>query len=63
MIYRDMNWYPTDGGNAVAPDALVLAPGALGSDDRSYKQATAGGPDPIAAIEGAVPHRWVRRLP
>lgn len=50
-IYRDMNWYPTDGGNAVAPDALVLPPGALEPDDRSYKQATAGGPDPIAAIE------------
>ncbi len=57
-IFRDMNWYPTDGGNAIAPDVFVLPAGALssavGPGDRhpkSYRQDQTGGPNPLVSIE------------
>ncbi len=48
VVYRDMNWYPTDGGNAVAPDLMVLP--ASGFVERSYKQ-PADGPVPSVVVE------------
>jgi Putative restriction endonuclease len=51
VVYRDMNWYPPDGGNAVAPDIMVLPSGVIGSDDNSYRQPTADLPFPLAVIE------------
>lgn len=51
-VYRDMNWYPPDGGNAVAPDLMVLATDA--PVVRSYK-GTTGGPSPTIVVE--VPSR------
>lgn len=50
-VYRDMNWYPTDGGNAVAPDALVLPAGTLDDEACSHKQASLGGPGPSVVLE------------
>jgi hypothetical protein len=51
-VYRDMNWYPPDGGNAVAPDLMVLAADA--PVVRSYKGVT-GDPSPTIVVE--VPSR------
>lgn len=58
QIFRDMNWYPTDGGNAIAPDLLVLPSDALalpaGAADRwpkSYRQDQTGGPTPSVVVE------------
>ena len=51
VVYRDMNWYPPDGGNAVAPDLMVLQSGAVGPDDNSYRQPTDALPFPIAVVE------------
>jgi Putative restriction endonuclease len=48
VVYRDMNWYPTDGGNAVAPDLMVLPASAI--VERSYKQ-PADGPVPSVVVE------------
>jgi Putative restriction endonuclease len=48
VVYRDMNWYPTDGGNAVAPDLMVLPANAF--VERSYKQ-PADGPVPLVVVE------------
>jgi hypothetical protein len=48
VVYRDMNWYPTDGGNAVAPDLMVLPTNAF--VERSYKQ-PADGPVPLVVVE------------
>ncbi len=49
-IYRDMNWYPLDGGNAIAPDAFTLPPGTMARRAKSYKQRS-GEPLPGVAIE------------
>jgi Putative restriction endonuclease len=51
-VYRDMNWYPPDGGNAVAPDLMVLPDSA--PVERSYREEV-GGPSPIVVVE--VPSR------
>lgn len=51
VVYRDMNWYPTDGGNAVAPDAMVLPAGTLPDGAKSHKQASRGGPAPSVVVE------------
>jgi hypothetical protein len=48
VVYRDMNWYPLDGGNAVAPDLMVLPTDAF--VERSYKQ-PADGPVPSVVVE------------
>ena len=50
VVYRDMNWYPPDGGNAVAPDLMTLPVGALASGAKSYKQLP-GMPFPGVVIE------------
>ncbi|MEZ5260810.1 MAG: hypothetical protein R2755_03330 [Acidimicrobiales bacterium] len=41
-----MNWYPTDGGNPVAPDILVLPADVLPSGAKSYRQRDVAGPLP-----------------
>jgi hypothetical protein len=51
VVYRDMNWYPPDGGNAVAPDVMVLPAGALQPDDNSYSQRSDTLPFPLAVVE------------
>ena len=59
QLFRDMNWYPPDGGNAMAPDIMVLPAGAFvpppgaDPDDRlkSYRQDKTGGPPPIVVAE------------
>jgi Putative restriction endonuclease len=48
VVYRDMNWYPNDGGNAVAPDLMVLA--AIASVQKSYRQPV-NGPLPSVVVE------------
>lgn len=58
-VFRDMNWYPPDEGNAMAPDVLVLPAGAWvpppdhgkGETLKSYRQDLTGGPAPAVAIE------------
>jgi Uma2 family endonuclease len=50
-IFRDLNWYPTDGGNAVAPDIMVLAASAVEADPTSYRQDQSGGPPPLVVME------------
>ncbi|MGD9754914.1 MAG: Uma2 family endonuclease [Acidimicrobiia bacterium] len=49
--YRSMNWYPTDGGNPVAPDILVLSAGVLPTGARSYRQRDVAGPLPEVVLE------------
>ena len=58
QIFRDMNWYPDDGGNAMAPDVMVLPAGAfvappdLGDKRlKSYQQHKTGGPVPTVVVE------------
>lgn len=34
-VYREMNWYPDDGGSAVAPDIMVLPAGTLPAGAKS----------------------------
>lgn len=57
-VYRDMNWYPTDGGNAVAPDVMTLPKGTLKQTatvpkPKSYKQTDPAFPLPGVAVEVA----------
>jgi Putative restriction endonuclease len=49
-VYRDMNWYPLDGGNAIAPDVMTLPDGTLPVGAKSYRQPD-GGPLPGVVIE------------
>jgi Putative restriction endonuclease len=49
-VYRDMNWYPPDSGNAVAPDVMVLPAGSLPERAKSYRQSQ-GGPTPSVVVE------------
>lgn len=51
VCYCDMNWYPTDGGPAVAPDVQVLPAGLLPEGARSYRQGDLGGPPPLVVVE------------
>jgi hypothetical protein len=51
-VYRDMNWYPLDGGHAVAPDVMTLPNGALSDGAKSYRQSP-GRPDPGVVVEVA----------
>lgn len=48
--FRDMNWYPRDGGNAIAPDVMVLPPGIVAPPAKSYRQPP-DGPTPAAVVE------------
>ncbi len=50
-IFRDMNWYPADGGGPIAPDVMVLAAGAIEAEPKSYRQDRGDGPPPIAVVE------------
>jgi len=50
-LFRDMNWYPTDGGNVIAPDIMVIAADAVPVGDKSYKQHKIGGPLPSVVVE------------
>lgn len=50
-VYCDMNWYPPDGGNAVAPDLMVLAQGARPPKAKSYRQPDADLPWPTVVVE------------
>lgn len=49
-IFRDMNWYPIDGGPVTAPDIMVLPATAIEESPRSYRQ-PAGGPAPGVIVE------------
>jgi hypothetical protein len=49
-VYRDMNWYPLDGGTAIAPDVMTLPAGTLPVGAKSYRQPD-GGPLPGVVIE------------
>jgi hypothetical protein len=51
VVYRDMNWYPPDGGNAVAPDLMTLPAGALDADSNSYRQTNTNEPFPGVVVE------------
>ncbi len=48
-VFRDMNWYPADGGNATAPDIMFLPAEAVEASPRSYRQAD--GPPPLVVVE------------
>ena len=52
-VFRDLNWYPVDGGNAMAPDVMVLPRSAVESPPKSYRQDQLDGPYPLAVIEVA----------
>lgn len=51
QVFRDMNWYPTDGGGPVAPDLMVLPAGAIEPSPTSYRQDQTDGPPPLAVVE------------
>ena len=51
QVFRDMNWYPTDGGGPVAPDLMVLPAGTTEPSPTSYRQDQTGGPPPLAVVE------------
>lgn len=51
VVYRDMNWYPPDGGNAVAPDLMTLPAGALDPGSSSYRQSESDLPSPGVVVE------------
>jgi hypothetical protein len=51
VVYRDMNWYPPDGGNAVAPDLMTLPAGALDAASSSYRQSEPDMPSPGVVVE------------
>lgn len=48
-VFRDMNWYPADGGNATAPDIMILPADAVEESPRSYHQND--GPPPSVIVE------------
>ena len=57
-VFRDMNWYPTDGGTAIAPDlfvlpadAMPLPAGAVADWPKSYRQDQSDGPAPSVVVE------------
>jgi hypothetical protein len=50
VCHRNMNWYPLDGGNAIAPDVMTLPVGTVVRPQRSYRQHV-GGPLPGAVVE------------
>lgn len=52
-VFRDLNWYPTDGGNAIAPDVMVVPRSAVGEPPKSYRQHQTDGPDPLVVVEVA----------
>ncbi|MFV0258259.1 MAG: Uma2 family endonuclease [Acidimicrobiales bacterium] len=49
-VFRDLNWYPPDGGAPTAPDVMVLPAGAVETSPRSYRQG-ADGPPPLVLVE------------
>lgn len=49
-IFRDLNWYPSDGGTAVAPDVMVLPASAVEAQPRSYRQ-HGDGAAPLVVVE------------
>lgn len=51
VVYRDMNWYPPDGGNAVAPDLMTLPAGTLDPGSSSYRQSESDLPAPGVVVE------------
>jgi hypothetical protein len=51
IVYRDMNWYPRDSGNAIAPDLMTLPAGVLPKDAKSYRQSTEALPMPGVVVE------------
>lgn len=51
VVYRDMNWYPSDGGHAMAPDLMTLPAGVLDPEAASYRQDRADLPLPGVVIE------------
>lgn len=51
QVFRDMNWYPTDGGGPLAPDLMVLPAGTTEPSPTSYRQDQDGGPHPLAVVE------------
>lgn len=50
-IFSDMNWYPPDDGNAVAPDIMVVPTAAIEATPKSYRQDQTGGPPPTVVVE------------
>ena len=57
-VDSSLNWYPNDGGTAMAPDVMVLPVGAATLDPdepdvgiRSYRQDLTNGPPPDAVVE------------
>lgn len=52
-VFRDLNWYPDDGGTAIAPDVMVLPRAAADPLPRSYRQDETDGPPPLAVVEVA----------
>jgi len=50
-VFRDMNWYPTDGRPAVAPDIMVLPADTLSAGAKSYRPASPDDPTPTLVVE------------
>jgi Uma2 family endonuclease len=51
VVYRDMNWYPPDGGHAMAPDLMTITAGVLAPDASSYRQDRGDLPLPGVVVE------------
>lgn len=49
-LFSNMNWYPRDGGNAVAPDVMILPAGLLERGKKSYRP-TEHDPLPLVVVE------------
>ncbi len=50
-VYCDMNWYPPDGGHAMAPDIMTLQAGVLDAKANSYRQHKSEMPFPGVVVE------------
>ncbi len=54
VCHRNMNWYPLDQGNAVAPDVMTLPAGTVVRPQRSYRQhATSPLPGVVVEVPSA----------
>lgn len=50
-VFSDLNWYPPDQDNPIAPDLMILPRAAVDQPSRSYRQDQTEGPVPLVVVE------------